>query len=216
VGQSCDPDGGTQVRNAYALVTQLEASGKNALLLCPEVAFDQASSNPGALGTSGGFQALLAETLEDLGPVLGPRALSDVGEVLVVSHSGGYQVAAGIAQRGGLPVTEIWLLDSLYGNTADFDAWVTADLASFELATRRFATVYTAGGGTLANSQAMATRAAGWVGDGGALVDDRTTATWPPATYHHGLLFKQSALTHDGVPRYYFGQLLETSSLPAR
>ena len=65
--------------------------------------------------------------------------------------------------------------------------------------------------------QAMADRAAGWVGaDSGALVDDRTTSTWPPETYAHGLLFKSSALSHDGVPRYYFQQLLQTSGLRGR
>jgi hypothetical protein len=81
----------------------------------------------------------------------------------------------------------------------------------------RFADVYTTSGGTLANSQAMADRAASWVTpDGGALVDDRTTATWPDATYAHPLLFKHSALSHDGVPAYYFGKLVGTSSLPAR
>ena len=54
-----------------------------------------------------------------------------------------------------------------------------------------------------------------WVGtDGGTLVDDRTSSTWTPDIYAHGLLFKFSALAHDGVPRYYFGQLLQTSSLP--
>ena len=216
-GSSCDPDAGTPARNAYNLAGQLEGSGKNALLLCPEVEFDQASGNPGPLGQGGGFKALLAEALDDLSPVLGPRTVADVGELIVASHSGGYQAAAGIAARGGVPVQEIWLFDSLYGSTADIDAWVNEDLAGFAAVRRRFMDVYTSGGGTLANSQAMADRAAAWVGaDGGTLVDDRTTSTWTPDIYRHGLLFKLSALAHDGVPRYYFGQLLQTSSLPDR
>jgi hypothetical protein len=70
-------------------------------------------------------------------------------------------------------------------------------------------------GGTLANSQAMADRAATWV-PASELVDDRTSSTWPDSTYAHGLLFKFSMLSHDGVPRYYFGKLVSTSSLPAR
>ena len=38
-------------------------------------------------------------------------------------------------------------------------------------------------------------RAADWVAsDPSVLVDDRTTDTWPDETYHHGLLFKRSAL----------------------
>jgi len=227
-GASCDPNGGTPVRAAYALAAQLEAAGRNALLLVPEIDFDVATGNPGTLGASGGFRALLDETLRDLAPVLGARTSADVGELVVASHSGGYQAAAGIAARGGVPVDELYLLDSLYGDFADFDAWVRQDLASFAAATdggspaRRFADVYTSFGGTLANSQQMADRAAGWLAadpalaDAGALVDDRTTSTWSAGTYRHGLLFKQSGLSHDGVPRYYFGHLLATSALPSK
>src|SRR5581483_3237428 len=218
-GESCDPAAGTPVRHAYALAAQLEASGKNALLLCPEIAFDQTTGAPGNLGLQGGFRALLTETLADLAPRIGAKTIADVGMVVVASHSGGYQAAAGIAQRGGVPVEEIYLLDSLYGNFADYDAWVMSDLPSLAGSppARRFADVYTSGGGTLANSQAMADRAATWVGtDAGTLVDDRTTSTWPDATYRHGLLFKQSALSHDGVPTYYFGKFVSTSGLPDR
>jgi len=216
-GESCDPEAGTPVRNAYNLEAQLDASGKNAILLAPEIDFDQSTGAPGTLGDDGGFRALLAETLQDMQPVLGNVTVDDVGIVILASHSGGYQAAAGIAQRGGVPVQELWLFDSLYGDFTDFDDWVNTELASFSTLQRRFADVYTCCGGTLDNSQAMADRAATWVGaDSGVLVDDRTTDTWPPDTYLHGLLFKSSALAHDAVPRYYFQQLLQTSSLPNR
>ncbi|MSP61961.1 MAG: hypothetical protein EXR72_16845 [Myxococcales bacterium] len=218
-GASCNPGPGTPSRQAYSLAAQLEASGKNALLLCPEVVFDQPTGDPGNLGKTGGFRALLDETLKNLAPLLGPLTADDVGPVALASHSGGYQAAGAIATRGGVPVAEIFLLDSLYGNTADFDAWVKKDLPALAGANpaRRFADVYTAGGGTLQNSQQMAVRAKSWVvGDPGILVDDRTQADWPAATYHHGLLFKYSGLSHDGVVRYYFGQLVASSSLPAK
>ena len=216
-GAACTPGG--PVRSAYALAAQLESSGKNALLLAPELDFDQATGDPGNLGSAGGLKALVAETLADLAPLLGTVTVADLGTLVLVSHSGGYQAAAAIATRGGLPVSELYLLDSLYGNSADFDAWVKSDLPGLAGATprHRFADVYTSGGGTLANSQAMADRARGWaLPDGGVLVDDRTTATWPEETYHHGLLFKLSGLSHDGVPRYYFGQLVQSSQLQAR
>jgi hypothetical protein len=201
-------------RNAYALASQLEASGRNALLLLPEVAHDQASSDPGRLGVDGGLRALLDEALGQLGSV-GSFTVDDLGHVVVASHSGGYRAAAGMAVRGGITVDEVWLLDSLYGSTADFDAWVLSDRASLaDARARRFADVYTGGAGTLYNSQAMATRARGWMSDEpGVLVDDRTTSTWPASTFAHGLLFKRSGLAHDGVPRYYFGKLLATSGL---
>jgi len=79
---------------------------------------------------------------------------------------------------------------------------------------RRFTDVYTSTGGTDTNSIAMADRAAGWVSaDPSVLLDDRTTATLTDADYHHGLIFKHSALSHNDVPRYYVERLLATSPL---
>lgn len=201
-------------RAAYALAAQLEGAAKNALLVLPEVAYDRASADPGQLGVDGGLRALLAEALAQLGSV-GSFTVDDLGHVVVASHSGGYRAAGAMAVRGGVAVDEVWLLDSLYGATADFDAWVLSDRAALaDPSARRFADVYTGGGGTLSNSQAMATRAAGWMsGEPGVLVDDRTSSTWPPSRFAHGLLFKRSGLAHDGVPRYYFGKLLATSGL---
>jgi hypothetical protein len=205
---ACSAHGPT--RNAYALAAQLDASGRNVALLLPEVAYDQASSDPGALGQDGAFATLFGEALATLPD--GALTTNDVGNLIVASHSGGYRVAADVAQRGGVTVGEIWLLDSLYGNTADFDAWMQSDLQSFSDGTRRFANIYTTYAGTLANSQAMGRRAAGWL-PASALVDDHTLSTWPESTYMHGALFKHSGLAHDGVPRYYFGKLVATSSL---
>jgi hypothetical protein len=206
-GGECTPDGGT--RAAYSLAAQLEATNKNALLLVPEIDFDKQTGAPGNLGTTDGFKALLAETLADLAGALHGATLADVGTLIVTSHSGGYQAAAGIASKGGIPVDEIDLFDSLYGNTADFDAWARAVGAG-----KRFTDVYTQGGGTLASSQAMATRAStqSWV-PAAQLLDDRTTATLTDAEYAHQLLFKLSGLTHDGVPAYYFGKVVGTSVL---
>ena len=215
-GQPCTPGGG--VRSAYALAAQLEASGKNAMLLCPEAAFDQATGNPGNLGAAGGLRALVQETLADLQPQLAPLTVADVGTVIVASHSGGYQAAGAIAARGGLPVSEIFLLDSLYDGTL-FDAWVKSDLTSLAgtAPAHRFADVYLSGGTTATNSVAMANRAATWVApDAGILRDDRITATFTDGDYRHGLVFKASALAHDAIPRFYFGALVSTSQLPAK
>lgn len=209
----CTPGGAP--RNPHDLIGQLEASGKKAMLLLPEVAFDRASADPGTLGTPDGFRALLGEVLQKLAGSLDGLQLSGIGTVAVASHSGGYQVAAGIAVRGGVPINEVYLLDSLYGNSADFEAWIRQDLPALSGAVprRRFASIYTDSGGTLMNSQALAKAAAAFVTDPGVLIDDRTTATWPLETYHHGLLFKRSMLTHDAVPRYYFQTLIATSGL---
>ena len=215
--QACTPGGA--LRNAYSLAAQLEQSGRNALLVCPEVAFDQATGNPGQLGTANGMRAMLAETLAALPAPLGPLDVAKVGTVIIASHSGGYVAAAAMATIGGIPVSELWLFDSLYGETTSFDGWVMQDLAGLATTTpsRRFSDVYTSGGGTLSNSQAMAARAAGWVAsDPSILIDDRSMMPLPDASYHHGLIFKFTGLAHDDVPRMYFAPMLATSSLSAR
>jgi len=215
VGQACRPGG--PARSASNLIAQLEASGKNALLVLPEVAFDVRDGSAGKLGTDGGLRALLAEAFAAVAVL--DVSVTDIGKLIVVSHSGGYQVAAALALRGGLRVDEVWLLDSLYDLAADFESWARSDTAGLvgSPPRRRFADVYTMNGGTFGDSQTLATRARTWVpGMPEVLVDDRTTATWPDDRYRHGLLFKLSGLSHDGVTRYYFEQLLANSDVPAR
>ncbi len=213
---ACAP--GHAARNAYNLAGQLESAKKNAILVVPELMFEQASSDPGALGQADAFYALIDEVMTQLGDKVGNMGVWDVSQIAVASHSGGYIAAASIVKQGGLPISELWLLDSLYGNTGDFDAWVDSDDDRPAFATRpftmRMSDVYTCCAGTLANSQAMAGRAKSWFDDGSVVLDDRSGRTLGGADYAHGLVFKRSGLGHDDVPRYYFGQLLATSGLP--
>jgi hypothetical protein len=191
---------GGPARNAYDLAGQLERANKNALLVVPELAFDRESSEPFGFAEAGRFGEMLDETLAQLGSAA-PEHL------VVASHSGGYRAAAAIASVGGRTVDEVWLLDSLYGELDAFDAYASG--------TGRFASIYSLGGGTLANNQAMATRARDWVATA-ELLDDRTTRTLADADFAARLLYKRSALAHDDIPRYYTGRLLATSSLPAK
>src|SRR5262245_21221329 len=194
---------GAGVRNAYNLAGQLDATGKRALLVVPELAYDRASSNPGDFATPGVFAAMLDEIFAKLGDRAG--AVDQLAHVMVASHSGGYRAAAAIATTGGKRVDELWLLDSLYGETDAFDAFVQAGPA-------RFADIYTAFGGTLAASQAMIERAHDWV-DVSQIVDNRGKRILGDADFAHELVWKQSGLSHDDVPRYYFGRLVATSVL---
>ena len=191
---------GGPARNAYDLAGQLERANRNAILVVPELAFDRESSEPQGFAEAGRFAEMLEATLAQLGSAPAER-------VVVASHSGGYRAAAAIATVGGHPVDELWLLDSLYGETDSFD--------SYARGTGRFADIYSSGGGTLANSQAMAVRAKDWV-DAADLLDDRTTRTLADPDFAPRLLYKRSALAHDDIPRYYPGRLLVTSSLPTK
>lgn len=212
--KACTPGGA--VRNAYDVIGQMESAGKNAILLVPEVAFDQVSADPGKLGTANGFRALLAEALRKLSGPLADLDLSGIGEVVLASHSGAYAAAAAIALRGGVPLSELYLLDSIYGNVADFEAFIQKDLSGFfgPLPQRRFAAIYTDTGGTVSNTLTLLGAVAAAVPERSLLVDDRTTATLQPASLHHPLLFKRSGLSHDNVARHYFQLLLASSNLP--
>lgn len=216
---SCVPRGA--IHNAYNLANQLEGSNRNAILVVPELAFEQASSAPGALENQDTFYAMVDEVMTQLADTTGGLTLWDAATIVVASHSGGYHAASGIITNGGLWVDELYLLDSLYGDDERFDAFVAdnADLMAETPPVRRFATVYSQTGGTLAAAQAMAGRAKATLADhavdAATLLDDRTTATLTTAQYGHGALFKRTGLGHDDIPRYYFGRLLATSTLPA-
>jgi hypothetical protein len=195
---------GGDVRNAYNLAGQLDAAGKHALLVVPELAYDRASSDPGDFATPGMFAAML----DDLFAAMGDRAgsLDQLAHLIVASHSGGYRAAAAIASDGGKRVDELWLLDSLYGEADAFDAFARSSPT-------RLADIYTVYGGTLAASQAMIGRVRAWA-DASEIVDDRGTRILTDDDFAHAFVWKQSGLAHDDVPRYYFGRLLATSGLP--
>jgi hypothetical protein len=206
---------GGPARNAYHLAAQLESSQRNAILVVPELRYDQSSSDPGALGDAGVFASLIEDTFAGLPTSLALTA-GAIDKLVIASHSGGYNAAASIVTQGGLPVDELWLLDSLYGQLDRFDSWVDNARALGELGaspfTMRFASIYSTSAGTLANNVDMAERATRWLG--GNLLDDRTTATLTADDYAaHGAVFKHSGLAHDDIPRYYFGKLLASSLL---
>lgn len=213
-GGTCSTGGPT--RGASNLINQLEDTNKNAILVLPEVKFEQANGDPGKLGTTDGLKNFLAELLPKLEPQLGPAGVADIGNLILMSHSGGYWALAKMATIGGLPVDEVHLLDSLYGYESTFQDWIELDPAAHAMTPplRRFFSVYTAGGGTDDNNMSMANGAASWSWfDQDARVYDNTTSTWTPDQYLHGAMWKRSSLSHSGVVLYYFQQLIQTSPL---
>ncbi len=193
---------GGPVRIAHDIGRQLEASGRAAILVMPEVARDQASADPGALAADGALRAFLDEVLGQLpGPAV-PLSAADVGRLVVAVHSGGYKAAAAFVARGGLPIDEVYLLDALYDETETFSAWIDADRDAFATTPprRRLVDVYSTLGGTLAESEAFARSLAPWAGDALA----------------HGLVFHHAPETHDGIAAAWLARALTTSTLPPR
>jgi hypothetical protein len=211
----CTPDGGA--REAFQLAAQFEASGRNALLIVPELSYDSTSNDPGQLAAPGGLRAFLAETLADLTPQLGPLGVGDLAPVIVAAHSAAWRSSAAILQSGGVAVSEVWELDALYDDIPTFVDWIRLDVEDFEGVPprRRFADVYT--DETAANSVNMAeTAEIDWLPDAGAVLDDRGTDEVTDDALRIGLIFKRSPLSHLDVARVWFLRLLATSQLPAR
>ena len=207
-GRACSAGG--PVRVAHNLIAQADASGVNAALLLVERARDQNSSADGRLAETGFFRAMVLEAMTHIGELAGRTyAEKDLGQIVLSSHSGGYRATAHSLDRGGLTdkIVQVILLDSVYDNVAQFEAW-----AQQALGYARLAVVYTDYAGTETLSQKMATDARGWVKAAGlaskTILDDRTFATQPDSAFEAPLVFKRSALTHDGTAQYYFGKLL--------
>ena len=202
---------GAAVRTSHHLIAQMDASGANAALVLIEIHFDQATSDDGKLAQAGFFKAMIDELLPHIGALAGRTYTEeDLDGIVLSSHSGGYQALAHSLSIGGLTqhVKQVILLDSLYGFGDTFEAWAKAAPGK-----QRLAVVYTDGGGTEANAQKLATDARSFGVPTGAILDDRTFATQPDAAFEAPLLFKRSALTHDGTAQYYFQRLVAHATL---
>ena len=220
---ACTPDG--IVRDALHLAEQLDAARVNALLVAPELRFDLATGDPGMLTTPGRLREMLHELLtEQLDPLLGCELdVDDFERIAIVSHSGGYQATAAVLTTGGVPVREVALFDSLYGEMATFDEWVRGQASRFDRARDddlRWVNIYTGGGGTFDNSRAMASSVALGLSDAqmsGSLFDDDTIAPLSREDMAHAVVFKLTDAAHRDVPKLFFRAVVEASGfLPLR
>lgn len=140
------------------------ASGVNAILVVPQGPVNAASGDFGKLMSPANTEAFLRQVLVVLyreGMIFAPK----LNEVVLTSHSGGYQaVAANINNGGRFLVSQVNLFDSLYGFSSTYE--------DFALAGGLLRSNYTTGGGTLANNQALVSSLQG---AGLAVSEDATT-----------------------------------------
>ncbi len=116
----------------HRLREQLVDSRQNALLVVPQGPVHAADSSGGKLELEGGLARMLAELIGELAAPevshgLGAESLARatrVGTVCISAHSGGYHVTAACLERGGVPVSEVYLFDALYGESDAFRAWL--------------------------------------------------------------------------------------------
>jgi hypothetical protein len=204
-------DGGAP-RPAGDLARQIDDAGINAILVAVELRLDAPTGEPGALMGPGGFRALLRELLtDDLAPLLGCTLDVDgLDRVVVIAHSGGYQAAAAALEFGDVPrITEVALLDALYGADDVFSRWIRAQLPRFDRDVAdplRFVDLYTCCGGTLERSRAMAGLASamlGRAGLAGALSDDDSGTEAHADSLAHPVVIRRVAAAHGDLPRVY-------------
>ncbi len=131
---------------AFELAAQLQAAGKNAILVVPQGPVLAPDSNGGKLEGRGGFERFMEQVSRVVARHLHLRA-APPRHIVLSAHSGGYRVVSYILLHGGLrgAIKEVWLFDGLYGQLEKYAMWL-------ERGGARFVNLYTPSGGTKAIS----------------------------------------------------------------
>ncbi|MBX7244304.1 MAG: hypothetical protein K1X53_02325 [Candidatus Sumerlaeaceae bacterium] len=101
----------------FKLGEQLEASGRNVILIIPQGPKNAPDSSGGKLEKPGVFKAFAAECLKTLQHNKKIPDNSKLEHIILSGHSGGYRVLGMILEYGGVTpdVAELWLFDAAYG-----------------------------------------------------------------------------------------------------
>jgi pimeloyl-ACP methyl ester carboxylesterase len=213
---SCSDSGDPRPGNGLA--SQIDAAGVNALLVGVELRRDMPTGEPGSLAMPGGLRDLLRELFsEHLAAPLGCTLEVDgLDRVVLVAHSGGYQAAASVLAMGDVArITEVDLLDALYGADDVFSRWIRSQTARFDPRVSdplRFVDLYTCCGGTADRSKALAQSARASLALAGlsrSVSDDDTESPVETQALAHGIVFKRVPGPHSDLPRAYFSQLMQ-------
>ena len=201
----------TNALGRYELIAQLCDSGRNAILVVPQGAYDAPDSFGGKLEDPDGFKRFMAEVSQTLrGSASLKKKDFTIGRIILSGHSGGYQVISSILDRGGLhdKVAEVWLFDALYAQTDKFLAWYDAHHG-------RLLNIYTEHGGTKEETEQLM-----------RMLKERGTpflagqdGDCKPAELRGSKpVFLFTALEHDEVmaKHHTFREFLETSCLEKR
>jgi hypothetical protein len=124
------------VRDRQKLPAQITASGVNAVLISPQLAFDARDSSIGKLGEPGGFDRFMEEAQSQLVAMYGDeRARQAFARmpIMIVAYSGGYVAASSCLANGGIGnrVRGVVLMDALYGDVGTFAHWIEQRKSGF-------------------------------------------------------------------------------------
>lgn len=201
------------------LERQFDAAGVDALLLVPQLAFDEASSAPGKLTQPKRFKAMVNEVLQhpDLAEYL-PKE-HKIGHLILIAHSGGYLALGQALARGGLDVHEVWMMDAHYVDVPALSPWFRAHRKAFSAeGGNRMAFLYTKVEKTGTRSlrllksltQGISSETLQkllWVGE--------VAEVAPEEALHHPLVAQQTEIPHGKIPRVFMAPMLKTARLPS-
>lgn len=207
----CRP--GEAEHDGFGVVRHHDSAGTNTLLVIPQLAFMRREGDPGCFDRAGCFRRFLHELLSEalVGELGGARSLRDVGSLTLVAHSAGYRAALAILQHGdvGPRVRGVVLLDALYGEAADYAAWLTAAAPDV-----RFVSFYLGAGKTYAGSRTLlqlSRRAFG-----ASRVAQLDAAEFPARVAPRRLIIAEGHVPHRDMPEGYMAAALRALDLPQR
>jgi len=112
----------------YKIAEQVDGSGKNVILILPQLAKNASDSSPGKFFKHGAFSSFMVEAAVILGRRIGEQHLPALrtAPVLISAFSGGYKSAAYILDRGGegSRIRGVFLIDALYEDLEKFTKWI--------------------------------------------------------------------------------------------
>lgn len=199
----------SSVLDQHQLIEQLVESKRNAVLVVPQGPRDASDSYGGKLEDPDGFRRFMDETMATLRSRVGGRAFrkSQIGNIILSGHSGGYHAIAFILAQGGLTdhVREVWLFDGLYAETEKFVNW-------FEHQPCRFLNIYTERGGTKGETEKLM---ADLKSKGTAFLAKKDLDASPQDLQTNRLIFLYTKVSHPNVVPTHkaFCQFLKTSCL---
>ncbi|MCX7766405.1 MAG: hypothetical protein N2246_06850 [Candidatus Sumerlaeia bacterium] len=112
----------------FQLTQQLNASGKNLIMLFPQGPKEAIDSGCGKLEEPSGFEKFVLEAKDFLTSESKILPTAEIGRIILSGHSGAYRVLGKILTYGGLgeKIKEVYLFDATYGELDSFANWAAA------------------------------------------------------------------------------------------
>src|SRR5262249_9127884 len=160
-------------------------------------------SDPGKLKDKDFFKDLITELLPEINKLTGKSyGIDDLGKIVLTTHSGGYWAVASTLDKGGLPIHEGLLFDSLNNPKKAERKTPMREYTDWCKANRRCKSIFTDGSGTRAFSLTLVQQMGGAGSD--LFLDDSKKvkdASVKESDIANAGFFFRTALVHDDTPR---------------